>query len=599
MFEAATLNKPSVGREVRHLLATTSRWRWVIVALFAFIMSLLEVVGAGLVLVLLRMVTDPKTGLVIPVIGDLHRLAPGLGDRALVLWTVAGIGVFFICRAGFRIAQTYVQQRVVQQAGVRISSRIVQGYLEMPYVWHLRHNSAGLIRNAHQSVNQVVGQVFLPVVTIAAETLMLVMLLAVLVAVSPWATLLAICVIGPTVFIVMRVVQPALKRLGRRSLDHVRSYFLTLQESLAGIRDVKMYGRASAFARRFRSDRAGYGQIAYRQGTLAQIPSTMLELALLLFILVFFAITFTGGDSLTAVPILGLFAYAGIRLQPSLQKIVGGLNNIKYANAAVDDVYGELIETQARRGHSEADSPALHFAGDVTFDGVSFSYEGAPAPALHHINLRIRCGESLGICGPTGGGKTTLVDLLVGLLEPTSGEIRIDDTDLRGRVVAWQKNLGLVPQMIFLLDDTVRRNVAFGIDDASIDETRVREAIDLAQLSEFIDSLPEGLDTVVGERGTRLSGGQRQRVAIARALYREPSVLIFDEGTSALDNVTEAELIKTIERLSGNRTVVTVAHRLSTVRNADRVLVIEEGTITGQGIFDELARSHPFLAKAT
>jgi ABC-type multidrug transport system fused ATPase/permease subunit len=511
-----------------------------------------------------------------------------------------GIGAFFVGRAAFKIAQSYVQQRIVQQAGVRISSRIVQGYLDMPYVWHLRHNSAGLIRNAHQSVNVVVRQVFLPVVTIAAETLMLVMLLAVLVVVSPWATLLALGVIGPTVFIVMRVVQPALKRFGRKSLDHVRSYFSTLQESLGGIRDVKTYDRGGAFARRFRRDRAGYGQIAYRQGTLAQVPSTMMELALLLFILVFFAITFAGGDSPTAVPILGLFAYAGIRLQPSLQKIVTGLNNIKYANAAVDDVYGELTEIEAAASpHGEPAAPNLPFAEAVTFEDVSFSYEGTSTPAVRGIDLRIACGESLGICGPTGGGKTTLVDLLVGLLAPTSGTIRIDGINLEGNVRAWQQNLGLVSQTVFLLDDTLRRNVAFGIDDSDIDEKRVGEAIDLAQLSTFIDSLPEGLDTVVGERGTRLSGGQRQRVAIARALYRHPSVLIFDEGTSALDNVTEAELIRTIDQLSGSRTVVTVAHRLSTVRNADRVIVVEDGTITGEGGFDELSESHPFLVRAT
>jgi ABC-type multidrug transport system fused ATPase/permease subunit len=586
-------------RKTLYLLGTTRKWRWFVVVAFAFAMSVLEAVGAALVLLLLKMVTDPQTGLVIPVLGDLHDLAPGLSDRSLVLWTVAAIAVFFIGRAAFRVAQTYVQQRVTQQAGVRIASRLVQGYMDMPYVWHLRHNSAGLIRNAHQSVNQVVSQVFLQIVTIVAETLLLVMLLVVLVIASPWATLLAIVVIGPTVFVVMRVVQPRLKSLGRQALDHIRSYFTTLQESLTGIRDVKTYGRGASFARRFRNDRAGYGRTAYWQGTLVQVPRTLMELALLLFILIFFAITFTGGDSATAVPILGLFAYAGIRLQPSLQKIVGGFNNVRYASAAVDDVYGELTEIEGATTRPEPNVAALAFADSVVFDGVSFSYEGMAAAALHGIDLRIASGESLGICGPTGGGKTTLVDLLVGLLEPTSGTILVDGTDLRDHVTAWQKNLGLVSQTVFLLDDSLRRNVAFGIDDTDIDETRVREAIDLAQLSVFVDSLPAGLDTVVGERGTRLSGGQRQRVAIARALYREPSVLVFDEGTSALDNITEAELIKTIDRLSGSRTVVTVAHRLSTVRNADRVIVIEDGTITGEGSFDDLAETHPFLIGAT
>ena len=589
-------------RKTLRLLGNSRRHRWVLVVLLAVVGSFLEVVGAVLILLLLGLIVDPETEIALPVIGELQFLSdPGERETLLI---VAAIGGFFLVRALVSLLETYVQQRVIHQAGVRLAAQLFEGYLSMPYVWHLQRRSAGLMRNVHEAVNTLVRQVFLPVIRVGAESLMLVALVTVLFIASPFGTLLAVAVLGPLVFLLVRVVQPALKRYGRTTHQAVASYFSTLQQSLAGIRDLKVLGRERFFARQFVVERSESARAGYLQGTLGELPRVLVETSLLLFILGFFALSIVRGESAGGLlPVLGLFAYATLRMQPSIQKIVAGINSLRFATAAVDEVYGEL-DTLRRAGaltRTPPDEP-LDFEHQISFEDLSFRYDNTPAPAITNVNLEILKGESIGICGPTGGGKTTLVDLLIGLLEPTSGSVRVDGRDIRHDARRWQQNLGVVPQTVFILDDTLRRNIAFGLPDDEIDDGTVAEAVELAQLATFVASLPNGLDTQLGERGVLISGGERQRVAIARALYRRPSVLVFDEGTSALDNVTEAALIRMIDRIRGDRTIVVVAHRLTTVRKCDRIFLVVDGRISDIGDFDDLlTRSTEFrkLAELT
>jgi ATP-binding cassette, subfamily B, bacterial PglK len=281
----------------------------------------------------------------------------------------------------------------------------------------------------------------------------------------------------------------------------------------------------------------------------------------------------------------------GLRTLPSLQKIVGGLNNIRFAGPAMDHVHRDM------RLIDEIERPTDHV--EVTFDEtlalehVSFVYPQTDHPAIADVDVTIRPGEVVGICGPTGGGKTTLTDLIAGILPPTHGRVAVDGTDIQDAIPSWFTKLGVVPQMVFLTDDTLARNIALGVPDEEIDEEALWEAVRLAQLEDFVASLPDGLDSDVGERGVRVSGGQRQRVAIARALYRRPEVLIFDEGTSALDSATEAVLMSSLERLRGTHTILLVAHRLATVRNCDTILYLDQGRVAGAGTFDELCEASP------
>jgi ATP-binding cassette subfamily C protein len=301
-----------------------------------------------------------------------------------------------------------------------------------------------------------------------------------------------------------------------------------------------------------------------------------------------------------SIAVLGLFAYAALRMLPIVNRITANINKIRFSSGALDNVRDDLDLVRASAEGPAVGAPRGRLESAIELRDVDFTYEAAGTPALRNVDLVIKRGEKLGIAGQTGSGKTTLLDLILGLLSPTSGEVLVDGDPVEARLPGWLSTIGMVPQSVFLIDDTIRRNVAFGIQDRAIDDGRVSEALKLAQLSAFVDALPDGAESVVGERGTRLSGGQRQRIAIARALYSDPSVLILDEGTSALDNTTEAELMEALEDASRDRTVIIVAHRLSTVRQTDRIVFLDDGKIVDIGRFDELLeRNAAFRRLAT
>jgi ATP-binding cassette subfamily C protein len=301
-----------------------------------------------------------------------------------------------------------------------------------------------------------------------------------------------------------------------------------------------------------------------------------------------------GSTQSELVPLLGLFAYAGLRILPSLHWIVYYQNNLRFGAVPLDEVYRDWLDLSDAAGPEDT-GERLPFRNQISLSNVSYSYAGAQRIALQEIDLVIRRGESVGIVGETGAGKSTLVDLILGLLQPTRGSILVDGCDIADRLPSWQRQIGYVPQSIYLMDDSIRRNIAFGVEDDEIDHDRVDVAVRMARIDEFIQSLPAGLDTVVGERGVRMSGGQRQRVAVARALYNDPEVLVFDEATAALDSQTEHELTREIQSLQRKKTLVIIAHRLDTVRHCDRLVFLKQGRVVDIAPFEELrARNAAF-----
>ena len=560
--------------------------------MLAVVASGFEMLGAAMVYVLLALVVDPGNEIELPLIGDVRELAGDIDERTLLLGTLVAMGLFFLLCAFVQVGVTYVQQRVAQNAGARLSNRLVEGYLSWPYAMHLHRSSSELIRNGHQAVKQLVSQVFVPVIRVSAEVILVMGMLVLLISIAPAATGLAAVVIGGAAALVLLLVQPRLKRLGAISHATSRETLSAMQQALHGVRDIKLLGRERYFARRYGKSRLRSARADYLNSTLSKLPHAVMELAFIGFILLFFGLAIgTDATSQDALSVLGLFAYAGLRIQPSLQRITGGLNNLKYSTAPLTDLHADLRAVEQFSTPADDVDP-LPFTDAITLRDVSFKYEGADRDALTDVNLTIQRGQEIGICGPTGGGKTTLVDIITGLLTPTVGHVNVDGHDLREDARRWQRNLGIVPQSVFLTDDTLRRNIALGIPDKEIDDDAIRLAVQLAQLTEFIDSLPDGLETTVGERGIRLSGGQRQRIVIARALYNRPAVLVFDEGTSALDNATEAALMGAIESLRGDRTIIHIAHRLSTVQQSDCVVLIEKGQVCGMGSFEDLQQSN-------
>lgn len=585
---------PKTLRKFLYLIGQHRRWRWLVVIGVAVVAGVLEIAGALLVFLLLGMIADPEGTLSLPIIGDLPDLSSSGDNEATLLWVSVGIAVFFIVRAMVRVGQAYLQNRLTSNAGATLAKRMVRGYLNLPYEFHLQRNSAELIRNAHDAPRSLARQVFLPVVAIASESILLAGMISLLIVAAPIATGLALLFMVPTVLVLAKVVQPRLKSYGQEA--HHLSYvsLSSLQQSLRGLRDIKLLGLERVFTKDYGRSRDGMAQAHYRMGTAQELPRTLIETSLLLFILAFFGFAIIQGSAANdTLPVLGLFAYAGLRMQPSIQMIVRSSNNLKFSSAAMDDVYDDLVmlDNQPWKDHERPDE-RLPFNREIVLDGVGYQYAETDRPALSGVNLHIENGDFVGICGATGGGKTTLVDLISGLLEPTAGRILVDGVDIADHPHGWQANLGAVPQSVFLMDDTLRRNIAFGLPDQDIDESTLNEVLHMAQLDTFVSTLPHGLETRVGEQGIRLSGGQRQRVAIARALYRRPSVLIMDEGTSALDNLTETQLVNTLERVRGERTIIVVAHRLSSVRSCDYIIFVDEGRVVGTAPFAELVETN-------
>jgi len=583
----------STIRQALDLMGRDDLRRWVLLIVLALISSGFEMLGAVLIFVLVGLAADPSAAIDLPVVGDVRSSFGGVDSHSLLLWTAAIIGAFFVVRGAVQIWITYYQRRVAEEAGAKVSVALVDGYLRSPYPFHLRRNTAELIRNSHQVGIQLVNQVFTPIINIAAQSVLTLGLLTVLAVIAPIASAFAVVSIGGAALLILLIVQPRLKHVGAVAHQSHQETLRWLQQALQGIRDIKLFAVEDYFVHRYGRSRLRLARANYLGSTLRQMPTTIIETALIGFILIFLGISTVASDQSTqALPILGLFAYVGLRLLPSIQKIVRGLNDIKYGAAAITDVHHDLEEIRTLPPNGGTSIEPLPFTKELVLKDVCYRYEESDQSALSDINLIIRPGEELGICGPTGGGKTTLIDIITGLLQPTSGRVTVDGADISAKTGQWQQNLGVVPQSVFLTDDTLRSNIALGVDDRDINEDALTEAVDLAQLSDFVESLPEGLHTVVGERGVRISGGQRQRIAIARALYQQPDVLIFDEGTSALDNVVEAALLSSLDKLRGSHTILHVAHRLSTVRRSDRVVFIESGRITGLGSYDSLATTH-------
>lgn len=505
---------------------------------------------------------------------------PGADETTVTLLVGVLIGLFFLLRGAVVVGQAYFQYRVAENAAARLATRMLDGYLSLPWSFHVQRNSAELVRNIYENVQQFARDALIPAVKLISQALVILGLLGVLMATSPLATLAAVGVLGPFTWGLLRMVHPRVTRLGRISQQASKASLQILQESLAGWRDITLLGRRSSFVGSYSEQRRRLARARYLRFTAQALPRVAMESGLVLLILALLGTAVLGGDgALAALPELGLFGYAAVRLQPPVNDVLVALNSLRFAGPGIDHVFDDLqlFEPPDGAGAHEAEPRPLRH--ELRLQGVTARYPTAHRDALRDVDLTIRRGEFIGVVGPTGGGKSTLVDVMLGLLEPAKSSVRDDGEDIRRCAEGWHASIEVVHQTVFLADTTLRRNVALGVPEEEIDDERVLEAVELAQLDQFVSSLPGRLETVVGERGVRLSGGQRQRLAIARALYRRPSVLFFGEGTSALDSSTEAQLMEALERLRGERTIIAVAHRVGTVRACDRLVLIEEGRV--------------------
>ena len=574
------------------------RLRWVLLLPVMCVAALLEALGALAVFGLLRLAVEPDRIRTTPGVSQLWQAWPTDNPIAILGAVIAIVGAFYVARAVFLTWAEWLKESTVSQSAAKAADRLFSRYLAADYLFHLRRRSASPIQEVSRATWVAYQLVAASLLNIFTEAATVVALIAVLAMAAPGATLGAVALVLAVVAVPIVATRRVWRQSGERLAQLEEQQMHVLQQSMAAITEIKVAGREAFFEGRLRAVRRDLARVETHRKTLGTALRLGVETALIAAMLVVLWMVI-GGDASGAatVSVLALFAYTGFRVVPAANRVMLNAGHYREGRAYVHGAIADFRALDPAPSRPHAHDMATFNDGLVCED-VSFAYEPSESPAISHLYLRITPGDSLGIVGATGAGKSTLVALLLGLLQPTSGRILLDGDTLAGHERAWQRLIGYVPQDPYVLDDTLRRNVAFGVPDASIDEHRVVRACQLAQLGVLISQLPEGIDTMLGEQGARLSGGQRQRVAIARALYGEPAVLVFDEATAALDYQTEREVTEAIAAVHGTRTVIVIAHRLSTVRGCDRLIFLQDGRVAASGSYEELLGNAAFRAIA-
>jgi ABC-type multidrug transport system fused ATPase/permease subunit len=542
-----------------------------------------------------RLLRFPRISHGLTVIGTpLHLGAiPALGVLLLGVFTFKGVLAYSshhrILAFAFRVRESLIK-------------RLMRAYLGMPYQFYLDRNSSTLVQSIVINTKVATDDLLIPVMRSISDLLVLVLIAAFLWVLNPGTMTMFVAVVGLAFAVYARIVRPRMRIAGKQAAVANEAIIRGVNQAIGGIKDIRILSLETPFMRLVGAAAEASTGSQTRFYSYLVLPRYLMETVVVLFILALALVTLTrGGGAADLVAMLAVFATAGIRALPAMAQVSSSLASMSYSSYTLTALYKDLRAVEphsAAASPVRADNPVSSGAtpsagfGQIELQDLAFTYPSAKTPAISGVSLVIRRGTSVGFIGESGSGKTTLVDLLLGLHRLHRGRILLDGLDLDEiGWECWTSHVAYIPQTVFIIDDTLRRNVALGASDEDIDAHRLDEALGMAQLRDMVARLPNGLDTVLGERGGRLSGGERQRIALARAFYHNRDVLVFDEATSALDMETEREVIKVIESLHGLKTVIVIAHRLATVSGCDVVHRLSRGRLVGSGTLEELARA--------
>lgn len=580
------------------LFSSRDKKKIVLIFFGVLLSGLWEVVGIGSIMPFISVASNPdmiQTNVYLKWVYD--YLGFGRPENFLLALGLGVVGLVILSNCSRALIE-YAIQRFAAMRHHYLSLALFRQYLYRPYVSFLNLNSSDLSKNVLGEVWNLVKFVLIPGMEMLSRVVISFLIVILLIAVDPLLAVLMTAVLSSLYTLIYLLAKKKLDSLGRERLAHNGRRYKITSEAMGGIKDVKLLGKEDVFCDAFEKPSKGFSLNVALSDIIADLPKYALEtVAFSSILLIILYLMYVKGNFQQIVPLVGLYAFAAYRLMPSLQLVFRGSVKIKAHVSVIELFHRHLYEegVEIPRKHEEPEK--IDFRNSLELRDIEFTYPNAGEPVLKVPALSIRCNNTIGLAGHTGCGKTTLVDIILGLLRPQRGELIVDgllldEKNIRG----WQKNLGYVPQSIFLSDDSVANNIAFGIPQGEIDMDAVERAARTANIHDFVvREMPRGYLTEVGERGVRLSGGQRQRIGIARALYHNPSVLILDEATSALDGITENAIMDAIHNLSGKKTIIMIAHRLSTVKECDTIHLFTKGAIVDSGTYPELFERNAYF----
>ena len=581
----------TVINKLSALLERQQKIGLIFIFMLMFVGMAFESLGIALILPLLTAVTQPDAIDIYPIVSEISSFVGITTQKQLIVGSLVAIVIVYFVKAAFLLYSGWIQSKFTAGLKVNISQRLFTIYMHQPYVFHLQRNSARLIRNVTDEVFELVSS-FASVMALLSELLIILGIGVMLFIVEPLGLLSIISTVvlfGSLFYVLTR---GKTLELGKQRQFHEFQVLKHLQQGIGGFKDATILGREENFIQQYVHHITASAKVNVVKGLLLALPRHIFELLTVIVLSVFMGtlLFILNKEVDSIIPSLGIFVMAAFRIMPSANKIISNMQGLRFSLPVINRIYDEIHLPDRKNNYNEEIQQKL--TNNIHIKDVDFLYLTSTNPAIHAVNININDGSIVGFIGPSGAGKSTLINVILGLLKPVKGQVLLNEIDIQNNMRGWQNRIGYVPQSIYLTDDTLKNNIAFGVPEGEINIKSVSDAISQSQLKDFVEDLPLGIETVVGENGVRLSGGQRQRIGIARALYHHPSVLVLDEATSALDSVTESEVMDTIESLHGNKTIIIIAHRMSTLKNCDHIYKLKNGTIIDQGSFDKMVNTN-------
>ena len=581
-------------KKLLFLLSPHERKRAGLLLTMVIIMALLDIMGVASILPFMAVLTNPgliETNIILNKIFQ-YLNSFGIENSFQFIFTLgAFMFVLLIVSLSFKSFTIYLQTRFTLMREHSIGKRLIEGYLHQPYSWFLNHHSANLGKSILTEVSQVIGYGLAPMMDLISKVITVFAIIILLLIIDPKLTIIVSLTLGIFYGIVFYFVKNTLDQIGKNRLKSNELRFKSTNEAFNAIKEVKVGKLEETYIKLFSNSAKIFAKSQATSLIIGQMPRYIFEAIAFggILLIILYIISQTDNFN-TAIPIVSLYVFAGYRLMPALQQIYAAISQLTYVKPALNKLYNDFNNLENNKDNVDNHQSDIIFNNAISLKNVNYNYPNTSRTSLKDINLTIPVNSVVGLIGATGCGKTTTVDIILGLLEPQKGTLEVDEKVItRKNLKSWQKSIGYVPQQIYLSDNTIEANIAFGVDNKKINQDMIKKVSKIANLDQFVvNELPEKYQTLIGERGVRLSGGQRQRIGIARALYHSPRVLVLDEATSALDTQTEKAVMNSIINLSKNITIIIIAHRLNTVKDCDNIFLLEGGKIAAKKTFQEL-----------